>query len=469
MSDKWRVFYNPKGDTADVLAYPSALVEGRIAGKYMLSGEELSNSLVVQNVKRRGILAGADVKIEREAARKNDIDVAYAARGGRGSPQPYGSITLSQLMAKGSRKFKATDRDPEEPAVLLYTSGTTGKPKGVTLTHRNFIVQCRDVVTEILALTEKDTVIGVLPLFHVYGLANGLVSAVYFACAFSLIPQYSPQNLMENIANVKASILIAIPNMYMHLVQLARARRQTIPTSLRYCVSGGAPLPRSTMEDFRKTFDTEISEGYGLTETTSAVCANLSGEGYRQGSIGRPASAIEMKVFDDEDNELPAGEVGEIVINGGVLTPGYWNLPEETEELLRNGWLHTGDLGYQDEDGYFFITDRKKDLIVRGGFNISPREIEELLYTHPKVQDAAVLGVTDKREHEVVKAFVVPAEGEELTEREVYEYCSQHLSAYKVPKIVELCDSVPKSATGKVLKKELVEGYKDERLIERED
>ena len=467
MSDNWRIIYNPKGDTADILAYPSALVEGRISGKYLLSGEQLPNSLVVQGVKRRGILAGADVKIDKEAAAKNNIDVATAARGGRGSPQAFGSMTLSQLMAKGSRKYKAQDRDPDEPAVLLYTSGTTGKPKGVILTHRNFINQCRDNVQELLSLTEKDVMIGVLPLFHVYGLANGLVSSVYFGCGFSLIPQYSPHALLENISKVKASILIAIPTMYMHLVQLARTRKSLISKTLRYSVSGGAPLPRSTMQEFEETFDTQISEGYGLTETTSSVCVNLSGEGYKPGSIGRPASKVEMKVFDDDGNELAPGEVGEIVIRAGVVTPGYWNLPGETEELLRDGWLHTGDLGYQDEDGYFFITDRKKDLIVRGGFNISPREVEEVLYAHPKIKDAAVLGVTDKREREAVKAFVVPEDDAELTEREVLEYCNQNLSSYKVPKIVELCSSVPKSATGKVLKKELVEGYKDERLIEK--
>ncbi len=467
MADMWRIIYNPQGDIADILAYPSALVEGRISGKYLLSGEQLPNSMVVQAVKRRGILAGADVKIDKQAAHKNNIDVAVAARGGRGSPQPYGSMTLSQLMAKGSRKYKAVDQDPDEPAVLLYTSGTTGKPKGVIITHRNFIVQCRDNVRELLALTDKDTLIGVLPLFHVYGLANGLISSIYFGCAFSLIPQYSPQALLENISKVKATILIAIPTMYMHVVQLVRMRKSLIPKTLRYSVSGGAPLPHNTMKEFEETFDTQISEGYGLTETTSSVCVNLSGEGYKPGSIGRPASQVEMKVFDDDGNELPRGEIGEIVIRAGVVTPGYWNLPGETEELLQGGWLHTGDLGYQDEDGYFFITDRKKDLIVRGGFNISPREIEELLYTHPKIKDAAVLAVADKREREAVKAFVVPEDDAELTEREVLEFCGQNLSSYKVPKIVELCASVPKSATGKVLKKELVEGYKDERLIEK--
>ena len=467
MAGTWRIFYNPQGDTADILAYPSALVEGRIAGKYMLSGEALPDSLVVQSVSRRGILAGADVKIDKKAARDNNMDVALASRGGRGSPQPYGSITLSQLMAKGSRKYRAADQDPEEPAVLLYTSGTTGKPKGVIITHRNFIVECREVVTELLALDERDTLVGVLPLFHVYGLANGLVSAVFFGCAFSLVPQYSPHALLENIGDVKATILIAIPPMYMHLVQLARTRKTMLPKSLRLSVSGGAPLPHVTMKEFERTFSTTISEGYGLTETTSAVCANLSGEGYKPGSIGRPASAVEMKVFDDAGNELPPGEVGEIVIRAGVVTPGYWNLPDESAEVLRDGWLYTGDLGYRDEDGYFFITDRKKDLIIRGGFNISPREIEEVLYSHSKIQDAAVLGVPDKRGREVVKAFIVPAEGEELTEREVFEFCSENLSSYKVPKIVEFCASVPKSATGKILKKELVEGYKDARLIER--
>ncbi|MFN2310843.1 MAG: AMP-binding protein [Spirochaetia bacterium] len=469
MADKWRLVYNPEGDAADMIAYPSALVEGRIAGKYMLSSESLPNTLIIQGFKRAGIIAGADVNIDKEAAKKQGLDVAKSARGGRGAAKAVGSMSFSDLMAKGSRKFKPKDVEPDKPAVLLYTSGTTGKPKGVILSHRNFITQAVEISDNYFKMDHKDTVIGVLPLFHVYGLANGLIPSMYFGCRLSLVPQYSPHHLLSNIEAVKATVLIAVPSMYMHLIQLARMRKSKIPKTMRISVSGGAPMPLKTLQEFEEVFETQISEGYGLTETTSAVCLNQSGKAYKEGSIGPPAPAIEMKVVDDDGNDLPDGDVGEIIIKGKVVTQGYWNLADETAETIIEGWLHTGDLGYKDVEGFFFITDRKKDLIIRGGFNISPREVEELIYTHPKVQDVAVIGVPDKREREVVKAFVVTKEGETLNERDVLDFCVQNLAPYKVPKAVEFRDSLPKNATGKTLRKELRAGFIDDRLINKED
>ncbi|GAF70333.1 unnamed protein product, partial [marine sediment metagenome] len=249
---------------------------------------------------------------------------------------------------------------------------------------------------------------------------------------------------------------------------IAKARKTSIPESLRSCISGGAPLPLKVIKEFEKTFKTTISEGYGLTESTSCVCLNTSGEGYKTGSIGPAAPGVEMKIFDADDRELKPEEVGEIVIRGDVITKGYYNSPDETAEAMRSGWFHTGDLGHMDGDGYFFITDRKKDLIIRGGFNISPREVEEVLYTHEKVLDTAVIGAPDKSQREAVKAFVVLKEGESSSAKEIVDFCREHLSPYKVPRFVEFVDSLPKSATGKVLRKELREGYKDERLIEKD-
>lgn len=466
MSEKWRLVFNPDGDAADMVAYASALVEGRIAGKYMLSTEKLPNTIVVQGVKQKGILAGADVDINKDTAKKYNITVANYPRSGRGGPRPVGTVNLSDLLKTSSRKFNAVETEPDAPAVLLYTSGTTGRPKGVTLTHRNFAQQCLNV-SKVLPLTESDTIVLVLPLFHVYGLSNGLISGIYFGTKMTLVPQYSPAKLLEAVETTKATVLIAVPTMYMHVLQAARTRKTSIPKSLRLCVSGGAPLPLTTLREFEEAFQTRIAEGYGLTETTSSVCLNKSGEAFKPGSIGPAAEGVEMRVVDDNGKEVPDGEEGEIVIRSGVVTPGYWNNPEATAETIRDGWLHTGDLGYRDSDGFFFITDRKKDLIIRGGFNISPREIEELLFSHPKVRDAAVIAVQDKREREAVKAFVVMEDGETATEREILDYCSENLAEYKVPKIVEFRDSLPKSATGKILRKELREGYHDDRLLEK--
>jgi long-chain acyl-CoA synthetase len=301
----------------------------------------------------------------------------------------------------------------------------------------------------------------------VYAMADVLVPSIYFGCTLSLIPQYSPTELLKNMAEVQATVLIAIPSMYIHLLQISRSRKTSIPKSLRSCISGGAPLPLTTIKEFEEVFQTQLSEGYGLTETTSAVCINDTGEGYRPGSIGLPSSFVKIKIFDDDDNELGSNETGEIVIKGTMISKGYYNNPEETAQAMRNGWFHSGDLGYKDEEGYIFITDRKKDIIIRGGFNISPREVEEVLFTHPKVHDAAVIGVQDKSKRETVKAFVVLEEGETADPKEIVEFCREHLSPYKLPKFVEFRESLPKSATGKVLKKELRDGYKDERLLEK--
>ena len=466
-SGKWRFIFNPEGDAADILAYPSAIVEGRIAGKYMLSREQLPDTVVIQGVKNKGILVGADVRVDKESARLNGVDVATYPRSGRGGVRLAETISFSELMINSSSSFNAEDVNLDEPAVLLYTSGTTGKPKGVMLSTNNFLAEC-DVVDHVFPIKPDDRVVGVLPLYHVYGMADALIPMVYYGCALSLIPQYSPMELLKNISEVKATVLIAIPTMYVHLLQLARAGKASIPKSLRACISGGAPLPVKVIGEFEEVFQTRIAEGYGLTETTSCVCLNTSGEGFKAGSIGPPAPGVEMKVFDDDGNELGPGQIGEIVIRSGVITKGYWNAPDETSEAMKGGWFHTGDLGYSDENGYFYITDRKKDIIIRGGFNISPREVEEVLLTFEKVKDAAVVGVPDRTEREAVKAFVVLKDGESSSSREIIEHCKTYLSPYKVPRFVEFRDSLPKSSTGKVLRKELRDGYVDERMIEEE-
>ena len=468
MADKWRLIYNPEGDAADLFAYPSSLVEGRVAGKYLLASGTLPDTIVVQGITRKGIRAGADGRIDRETARKNDIDVAAYPRSGRGGAKMAGTISLKELLLKSSKKFTAEENDPDEPAVLLYTSGTTGKPKGVMLSFNNFMAESR-VVEHVLPVNQEDRIIAVLPMFHVYAMADALLLFLYFGCSMIMIPQYSPAELLRKISELDATLFIGIPSMYIHLLQIAKSRNVKIPKSLRYSISGGAPLPLRIIKEFEEVFQTTISEGYGLTETTSCISLNTSGEGYKTGSIGPAAPGVEMKVFDEDDNELKIGEEGEIVVRGGVVTKGYYNLPEETEETMRNGWFHTGDMGCMDEDGYFFITDRKKDIIIRGGFNISPREIEEILFTHNKVLDAAVIGAPDKSQRETVKAFVVLKEGESADVKEIIDFCKDHLSPFKVPKFVEFRKTLPKSATGKILRKELRDGYKDERLIEKDN
>lgn len=465
---KWRLIYNPDGDTADVVAHAAAVAEGRIAGKYQLSTITVPDTVIVQRSATKGIIAGADVRIDKEAAAEAGIQVAQAARQGRNSARAVGTLPLSEVMAKGSRSFKAEPVEADDPAVILYTSGTTGNPKGVTLSHRNFHFQCNTVAKSLIPITHEDRVIGVLPLYHVFGLSNAMAISINNGACFVMIPQYSPQNLLDAIADNNATIMPAIPSMYQHLLTIARSRKTSIPKSLTHCVSGGAPLPLTVLREFMDVFNTQIIEGYGLTETTSSVCCNGIDGVFKEGSIGPVAEGVEMTVVDENGSEVPVGEVGEIVIRSDTVSPGYWNNPEATSEAFtEDRWFHTGDLGYRDEDGFFFITDRKKDLIIRGGFNISPREVEEVLMLHEKIFDAAVIAGHDKRGEEIVQAFVVLHEGETLSEREIMDHCTANMAPYKQPKVIEFMDSLPKSATGKVLRNELRGETTDRRLVER--
>ena len=465
----WRLIYNPEGDPTDVVAYGLSIAEGRIAGKYQLSNTRVPDTVVVQRSKVPGIVAGADVNVDADAATQAGISVARAPRQGRSSGKTVGTLSLSELTAKASRNFEAVEVEPDDPAVILYTSGTTGNPKGVTLSHRNFHFQCTTIVKSMIPFTHEDRAIGVLPLYHVYGLANAMVAALSFGACLVLVGQYSPRNLLKAISDNDATIMPAVPTMYHHLLALARSSKARIPKSLRACVSGGAPLPLAVLRKFAEVFDTQIIEGYGLTETTSSVCSNGQNGVFREGSIGPPAEGVEMAIFNEQGVVLPDNEEGEIAIRSQTVTPGYWNNPEATAEVIdAEGWFRTGDLGYRDKEGYYYITDRKKDIIITRGFNISPREVEEVLAEHPKVQEAALVAIPGSRGDEVVTAFIVAVEGEALTEREIGDHCEAELAQYKRPKVVRFVESLPKSATGKVLRKELRGESEDRRLINKE-
>lgn len=467
----WRLVYNPDGDPADVVAYGAAVAEGRIAGKYQLSNVKVPNTMIVQRSRTPGIIVGADVRIDRELAAEHGIEIARTQRQGRNAAKTVGTVNLSELMTHASRTFEAAAVEPEDPAVLIYTSGTTGNPKGVTLTHRNFHFQLNTIVRSLVSFSHDDRVIGVLPMYHVFGLANSLVAAINYGACIVLVPQYSPVALLAAIADNKATIMPAVPTMYQHLLAVARARTVDVPKSLRFCISGGAALPVTVLRTFMDTFETKILEGYGLTETTSSVCANGQGGVFKEGSIGPAADGADMKVVDADGNELPDGEVGEIVIRSVTVFAGYWDNPEATSEVLTDdGWFRTGDLAYRDEDGFFFITDRKKDIIITRGYNVSPREVEEVLMAHPKIADAAVVGFPGRKDDgESIVAFVVAHEGEAVTESDVTALCEAELAPYKRPKTINIVDALPKSATGKVLRTHLRGEADDRRLVQRGD
>jgi long-chain acyl-CoA synthetase len=463
---EWRLLLNPEAETADLLAMPAAIAEARLAGRYILTQRPVPETIIIQQVQRKGIVAGAEVVVDREEAEERGIDIAVQPRGGRRGARAAETISLQELMLKAKDKFKTADTPSDEPAAFIYTSGTTGDPKGAMITHENFLAEC-EATTEVLTTTEKDRFATLVPFFHILGLAGGLVISLFRGCGSVLFPQYSPRQFLKRMDAEKISILIAIPTQYHHLL-LAAKKRAMAGSPLKCCISGAAPLPVAVIEQFKETFGVDIMEGYGLTETTAAVAVNPS-EKTKPGSVGPPAKDIHIKIVDDQGNALPPNQTGEILVKGKVVMKGYYNLPEETRAVLKDGWFSTGDIGYQDEEGYIYITDRKKEIIIKGGFNVSPAEIEELLCTHPKVKEAAVVGHKEKEgREEAIKAFIVTAETEEMTPAEIIGFCRKNLASYKVPDEVVFREALPNSAAGKVLKKELQEDYKDIRMIERE-
>lgn len=459
--DQWRLISKPDGDIADVMALPGAVVEAQIAGRYQVASAVTPGTVIIQGVRRKGILAGVDAAIDREAASEHDVDVACQPRGVR----PAETVNLEEMMIEASDEFVSVPTDAEDLACILYTSGTTGRPKGVGLTVKNFLGE-QQSSEQALKVTPKDKIIGVLPFFHVLGLSNILLTGLVSGASIVLVPQYSPANLLKNIMESRPTLMIAIPTMFVHLLMLLERKRLHLPDSIRLCVSGAAPLPIETIEAFERCSGCRLIEGYGLTETVAACCLNPPDGLCKAGSIGVPLPGFEMKVVDADGGKLAPGEVGEIAVRGAGVTAGYYNLPQDTAEAFRNGWFLTGDIGYQDQDGYFFVTDRKKEIIIKGGLNISPREVEEVLLRHPAVKGAAVVG-RKKGEREEVVAFVTTRR--EVMAKEIVSHCRQSLSSFKVPDAICFMETLPMSVAGKVLKKELMSGYKDERKIERKD
>jgi long-chain acyl-CoA synthetase len=345
--------------------------------------------------------------------------------------------------------------DPGETAVLLYTSGTTGKPKGAELTHFQLFMNCT-VAGELFQFREDDIGVAVLPLFHVFGLSSVLNTSVRYGGTIVLIPRFELEPVIDAIEKHRCTIFSGVPTMYFGLLKMDTQGRDL--SSLRVGVSGGAAIPGEVIKAFEEKFPgVVILEGYGLSESASTTTFNVNAEQRKVLSIGKPIWGVEVRVVDDEDKELPAGEehVGEIVIRGHNIMKGYYNKPEATAEAFKNGWFHTGDLAYKDEDGYFFIVDRKKDLIIRGGYNVYPREIEEVLYANPSIAEAAVIGKPDEKLGEEVVAVVTLKEGASTTSEEVIAYCKERLAAYKYPREVRIVDALPMGPTGKILKKEL--------------
>jgi long-chain acyl-CoA synthetase len=345
-------------------------------------------------------------------------------------------------------------REGSETAVILYTSGTTGKPKGAELTHDNLLSNCRAALA-VMGLGAEAVIFGGLPLFHSFGQTCGLNAAIAAGGCLTLLPRFEPGKALEIIDRDGVNVFQGVPTMYAAL--LNHPDRERFDTStLRICSSGGAALPVEVLRGFEETFGCKVLEGYGLSETSPIASFNHPDRERKPGSIGTPIAGVEMKVVDDNGNEVPQGEVGEIVIRGHNVMKGYWNRPDATAEAIdADGWFRTGDMAKVDEDGYFFIVDRKKELIIRGGYNVYPREVEEVLYEHPAVREGAVIGIPHDELGEEVAAVVALKEGAEASTDELQAFVKERVAAYKYPRKLWLVDDLPKGPTGKILKREI--------------
>jgi long-chain acyl-CoA synthetase len=335
---------------------------------------------------------------------------------------------FEQLVGEHEPDFDVVDREEDDTAVILYTSGTTGKPKGAELTHSNLLKNAEAAVS-LAGASADDILLGALPLFHSFGQTCGLNAAMSAGATLSMIPRFDPAKALEIIQRDGVTVFQGVPTMF--TAMLHDSKDDVDVSSLRVCMSGGSAMPVEVMKGFEEQFGCKVLEGYGLSETSPVASFNHPDKERKPGSIGTPIEGVEMKLVDDDGNDVDAGEVGEIVIKGHNVMKGYWNRPDATEEAIKDGWFHSGDMGKVDDDGYFSIVDRKKELIIRGGYNVYPREVEE------------------------VGAAVVLKEGEEVSEDDLREYVKSEVASYKYPRKIWFEDELPKGPTGKILKKDI--------------
>lgn len=374
------------------------------------------------------------------------------------APSPIeGTQTMGMLMHEQSPVYETVQTKGDETAVILYTSGTTGQPKGAELSHSNMVMNA--ALSDRMYQSQPDDVHLVsLPLFHSFGQTVQMNGAFYNGVTISLLPRFTPDDALGIMERDNVTIFAGVPTMYWAMLNTPNVDKfdlEKIANNLRLSFSGGSAMPVELMLAFDKKFGVFILEGYGLSETSPVVCFSRLGIERKPGSIGLPVWGIEMRVVDADDNDVPVGETGEIVIRGHAVMTGYYQRPKANEVAFRNDWFHTGDIGRKDEDGYYYIVDRVKDVVIRGGFNVYPREIEEVLMMHPAVSLAAVVGVPHDQHGEEIKAFVVLKADAEVTEDDMVEWSKENMAAYKYPRIVQFRDTLPMNATGKILKTEL--------------
>jgi long-chain acyl-CoA synthetase len=360
---------------------------------------------------------------------------------------------FARLLSEVEPAAEPIERAPDDTAVILYTSGTTGTPKGAELTHSNLTSNVATVVA-LHSFSQRDVLLGALPLFHSFGQTCSMNATIASGATLSLIPRFDAGRALGIIERDGATVFQGVPTMYSAL--LHHPERESFDTStLRVCVSGGASLPAEVLRGFEEAFGCTLLEGYGLSETSPVASSNRPDRERRPGSVGVPIDGVQIRIVDENGAEVPIGARGEIVIRGPNVMKGYWGRPDATAETIRDGWFHTGDIGVMDEDGYFFIVDRLKDMIIRGGYNVYPREVEEVLYEHPAVREVAVVGVPDPELGEEVAAAVALKEGAAADEDELRDFVKARVAPYKYPRLISFFPDLPKGPSGKIVKREI--------------
>ena len=437
-----------------IIAYFACWKLGALAGPVNSLLKDEETQFVMHNSEAKAILVASEFR-----ARIEHI---------RGALPHLKSVITFDDEQEATREFveasgwqsRQDDCALSDDAIIIYTSGTTGKPKGCLLTHGNLIANARQI-SEWLGFTESDRLLTIMPLFHMNAVSVTTMAALYAGGSTVISPKFSASKFWNVISEYQVTSFGSVATM---LSMLLNTNPEGVPAGLRtdqlrFAMCGSAPVPTEVMKKFEETFNCPVIEGYGLSESTCRSTFNPPNDRRRPGSCGL-SIGNEMKVFDEDDREVPDGELGEIVLRGENILKGYFKNPEANERAFRGGWFHTGDVGYRDQEGFFFIVDRKTDMIIRGGENIYPREIDELLYQHPAVAAAATIGVPDPLYGEEVAAFIVLKNGTEVTEEEVISYCKSKLADYKCPKTVRFVKDIPKGPTGKLLKRELAKRFR---------
>lgn len=367
-----------------------------------------------------------------------------------------GTQTLGSLMNGQSPLFDTVQTGAEDTAVVIYTSGTTGKPKGAELTH-NSLLQNAILSADLVTMNADDTLLIVLPLFHIFAMTVLMNAATYRGAKSVLLPKFDAASVFSLMQEHKVSVFAGVPSMYWGLLNYKEDNFDyaQIAANLKICVSGGAALPINVLEEFEARFKVDIIEGYGMSEGSPVVTFNQLDLGRKPGSVGKPVWGVDVKIVDAEDNEVPVGEKGELIYRGHNVMKGYLNRPDANAKTLKDGWLYSGDVAIKDEDGFFFIVDRTKEMIIRGGLNVYPREVEEVIMQHDMVSMVAVIGIPNERRGEEIRACVVLKPGQTISEEDLIAWTKERIAAYKYPREVRFMDALPMSATGKILKKEI--------------